>query len=217
MNDMISLFIILLSSYLAGSIPTSIIVSRITRGIDIRNHGSGNAGASNAIRVLGWKLGLIVILVDVGKGILATAVISGIRIDTLTLTPATLQILAGSLAIIGHIWTIFAGFRGGKGVATGGGMIFYLYPIAASLCLIIFIVILLAFRIVSLASIGAATALPIIIIVLKTIFGYSYPRELLIFAILASILILFTHRSNIRRLIRGEENRWERRNVKGNK
>jgi glycerol-3-phosphate acyltransferase PlsY len=182
----------------------------MTRGIDIRDHGSGNAGASNAIRVLGWKIGLIVILFDVGKGILATAMISRIRIDPMALNPATLQIMAGSLAIIGHIWTVFAGFKGGKGVATGGGMIFSLYPVAASLCLIIFIMALLTVRIVSVASISAAVSLPVIIILLKTIFNYSVPDELLVFSFLAAILILFTHRGNIRRLLKGEENRFKK-------
>ena len=207
---MVTLLVILFLSYLAGSIPTSIILSKTTRGIDIRNHGSGNAGASNAIRVLGWKIGSIVILVDVGKGILATTVISRIRIDPVILSPATLAILAGSLAIIGHIWTVFAGFKGGKGVATGGGMVFSLYPLAASLCLIIFVSVLVIFRIVSLASISAALSLPVIILMLKSFFNYPVPDELLVFSFLAAILILFTHRNNIGRLIRGEEKRFRK-------
>lgn len=202
-----SLLLILALGYLAGSIPTSIILSKITRGIDIRDHGSGNAGASNAIRVLGWKIGTIVILVDVGKGVLATLVISQIRLGQVPLSMETVQIMAGSMAILGHVWTVFAGFKGGKGVATGAGMVFSLFPVAAIICMFLFILILLTSGIVALASIGTAMGLPLVILMLKGLFQYEVPDELLVFSLMAAILILFTHRSNIRRLLRGEENR----------
>ena len=165
---MLSLIVIIVLSYLAGSIPTSIIMSRLTRGFDIRDHGSGNAGATNAIRVLGWKIGIIVIIVDVGKGVLATLLISKLRIDPIPVSYNLVQIIAGLSAVLGHIWTIFAGFKGGKGVGTAAGMLFSLYPIAGIICVIIFGVVLLVGRYVSLASMTAAISLPFSCMVLRT-------------------------------------------------
>lgn len=203
---MLSLIVIIFLSYLAGSIPTSIIMSKLTRGIDIRDHGSGNAGATNVIRVLGWKIGLPVIIVDVGKGVLATLLISQIRIDPIPISHNLAQIIAGLSAVLGHIWTIFAGFKGGKGVGTAAGMLFSLYPIAGVICLIVFGIVLLTGRYVSVSSMTAAISLPIVILILNKFFNYSISYELFCFAMLMAALIVFTHRSNIKRLIRGEEN-----------
>lgn len=204
---MLSIIVIIFLSYLAGSIPTSIIMSKLTRGIDIREHGSGNAGATNVIRVLGWKIGIVVIIVDVGKGVLATLLISKLRIDPAPISDNLVQIIAGLSAVLGHIWTIFAGFKGGKGVGTAAGMLFSLYPIAGLICLIIFGTVLLTARYVSVASMTAAISLPIVILILNKFFNYSISNELLYFAIFMAHLIVFTHRSNIKRLINGEENR----------
>lgn len=204
---MLSIIAIIILSYLAGSIPTSIIMSKLTRGIDIRDYGSGNAGATNVIRVLGWKIGIVVIIVDVGKGVLATLLISKLRIDPLPINDNLVQIIAGLSAVLGHIWTIFAGFKGGKGVGTAAGMLFSLYPIAGVICLIIFAIVLLGGRYVSIASMTAAVSLPIVILVLNKFFNYSISNELLYFAIFMAALIVFTHRSNIKRLIKGEESR----------
>lgn len=204
---MISLIAIIILSYLVGSIPTSIILSKLLRGIDIRDYGSGNAGGTNAMRVLGWKIGVVVMIIDVGKGVVATLVISTIRIDSISLQPEFIQIIAGLMAILGHIWTIFAGFRGGKGVGTGAGMLISLYPTAAFVCVLIFVITLLTARIVSLSSMTAAISLPIVLLLLKTYFHYSVSDILLYFSIFIAGLILFTHRSNIKRLIRREENR----------
>ncbi len=204
---MLSLIAILVLSYLAGSIPTSIIMSKLTRGIDIRDYGSGNAGATNAIRVLGWKIGIIVIIVDVGKGVLATLLISKLRIDPLPLSHNLVQIIAGISAVLGHIWTIFAGFKGGKGVGTAAGMLFSLYPIAGLVCLCIFAVVLLSGRYVSVASMSAAVSLPIVIVILNRFFNAQISNELFYFAIFMALLIVFTHRSNIKRLMQGNENR----------
>jgi glycerol-3-phosphate acyltransferase PlsY len=204
---MFSLIVIIFLSYLAGSIPTSIIMSKLTRGIDIRDYGSGNAGATNVIRVLGWKIGLIVIIVDVGKGVLATLLISKLRIDPIPISHNLVQIFAGLSAVLGHIWTIFAGFKGGKGVGTAAGMLFSLYPIAGIICLLVFAVVLLGGRYVSVASMTAAISLPIVILILNILLDYYISNELFYFAIFMAALIVFTHRSNIKRLIRGEENR----------
>jgi len=214
---MLSLIAIIFLSYLAGSIPTSIIMSKLTRGIDIRDYGSGNAGATNVIRVLGWKIGIIVIIVDVGKGILATLLISKLRIDLVPISHNLVQIIAGLSAVLGHIWTIFAGFKGGKGVGTAAGMLFSLYPVAGVICLIIFAVVLLGGRYVSVASMTAAISLPIVILILNKYFNYSISNELFYFAIFMAFLIVFTHRSNIKRLIRGEESRIKKISFKKSK
>lgn len=214
---MLSIIVIIILSYLAGSIPTSIIMSKLTRGIDIREHGSGNAGATNAIRVLGWKIGIIVIIVDVGKGVLATLLISQLRIDSVPLSHNLVQIIAGLSAVLGHIWTIFAGFKGGKGVGTAAGMLFSLYPIAGIICLIIFAVVFLCGRYVSVASMTAAISLPIVILILNKFFDHSISKELLYFAIFMAHLIVLTHRSNIKRLIKGEESRIKKISLKRTK
>lgn len=200
-------------SYLAGSIPTSIILSKLLRGIDIRDHGSGNAGGTNTIRILGWKIGIAVIMVDVGKGVLATLLVSRLRIDAVPLSPDMLQIIAGSCAIIGHIWTVFAGFRGGKGVATGAGMLFSLYPVAGLICLVIFACLLLPVRIVSVSSMVTAISLPIVILVMNRFMEYTISNELLYFSIFAAALIVYTHRSNIKRLLKGEEKPFKSRDA----
>lgn len=202
---MLSLISIIILSYLAGSIPTSIILSKLLRGIDIRDYGSGNAGGTNTIRILGWKIGTAVIIVDVGKGVLATLLVSQLRIDPVFLTPDMLQIIAGSCAIIGHIWTVFAGFKGGKGVATGAGMLFSLYPVAGLICLVIFAALILLVRIVSVSSMVTAVSLPIVILIMNKFTKYSISNELLFFSIFAAALIVYTHRGNIKRLLKGEE------------
>ncbi|MDZ7334617.1 MAG: glycerol-3-phosphate 1-O-acyltransferase PlsY [candidate division KSB1 bacterium] len=214
---MLSIIVIIVLSYLAGSIPTSIIMSKLTRGIDIRNYGSGNAGATNAIRVLGWKVGIVVILVDVGKGVLATLLISKLRIDPIPFSHNLIQIIAGISAVLGHIWTIFAGFKGGKGVGTAAGMLFSLYPIAGLVCLVIFAVVLLSGRYVSVASMTAAISLPFVIIILNKFFNTQISNELFYFAIFMALLIVFTHRSNIKRLMEGRENRIKKISFRGAK
>ena len=206
---MLSMITIIVLSYLAGSIPTSIICSKLFKGIDLRDYGSGNAGGTNAIRVLGWKIGVFVMLVDVGKGVLATLLISQIRIDPVTLTTNIVQIIAGMSAIFGHIWTIFAGFKGGKGVGTAAGMLFSLYPVAGLVCVAVFALVFFATRYVSLSSMSAAVAFPIIVLLFKNWRGYS--GELIYFAVFIAALIVFTHRSNIKRLLKGEENKARRK------
>ena len=212
---MISLIIIILLSYLAGSIPTSIILSKLLRGIDIRDYGSGNAGGTNAMRVLGWKIGSVVMLIDVAKGVVATLLISSIRVDYVSVQlTEVVQIIAGIMAVFGHIWTVFAGFRGGKGVGTAAGMLIALYPLAALICVIIFITTLLIGRIVSVSSMTAAISLPIVLMILHTYFQHATSNLLLYFSIFIAVLIVFTHRSNIQRLIKGEENRVQFRKAK---
>lgn len=207
---MASLILIVILSYLAGSIPTSIILSKLLRGIDIRDYGSGNAGGTNTIRILGWKIGTAVIVVDIGKGVLAALLISRLRIDPVILSPDLIKIIAGSSAVLGHIWTIFAGFKGGKGIATGAGMVFSLYPAAGIFCLIIFAAVLFFSRIVSLSSLTAAISFPIILLAMNKFMEYTISKELLYFAVFIALIVVYAHRSNIKRLLKGEEKRFKR-------
>lgn len=207
---MFSLLLIIFLSYLAGSIPTSIIVSKLFFKFDIRERGSCNAGGTNAFRVMGWKAGLFVMLVDFGKGALATYLISQIRIDIISTPIVYIQIIAGISAVLGHIWTVFARFRGGKGVGTAAGMLLVLYPISLMICLVIFFTILIITRYVSVSSMSAAIALPIVLFILNVVFERPFSPPLFIFAVTLAILIVYTHRSNIQRLLQGSENRMKK-------
>lgn len=217
---MLTVILILLLSYLIGSIPTAIIVSRLVAGIDIRNYGSGNAGGTNVFRVLGWKYGILVMLFDAFKGVVAVVFIA--RLFFLTEMPfenptpfddfTFIQLLAGICAVIGHVFTVFAGFRGGKGMATAVGMAASLMTVDVLIAAGIFLLMLIKFRYVSLGSISAAIALPIILFIRENLFHVhiqGYPT-LIAFSIFIAIFITYTHRSNIKRLIEGTENRIKR-------
>lgn len=215
----VHLSMIVAASYLVGSFPTSIIVGRVFFHKDIRRLGSGNAGGTNTFRAFGWKAGVPVILFDVGKGILATLVLSRIPMFAVpgasgagpALLPSDATMLvAGASAVAGHIWTVFAGFKGGKGVGTAAGMIVSLYPLALGIAALEFALILLATGIVSVGSVVAAISLPVIIVILAATGVQSVSPLLLGFAIVAALLIVYTHRSNLGRIIHGEENRFEK-------
>src|SRR5947207_2231593 len=174
---MLPLTAIIVLSYLVGSIPTSIIFSRAIRGIDIRNHGSGNAGGTNVFRVLGWQAGTAVILIDIVKGYVATMVVTKLMYGALPFNNATpfeditvLRVIAGSAAILGHIWTAFGGFRGGKGIATASGALLGLATIEVLMAIGVFAIVFLLSRYVSLGSISAAIALPLAMLARHNIF-----------------------------------------------
>jgi len=208
---MVSVLIIMVCSYLVGSFPTSIIVARMLKGIDIREYGSGNAGGTNAFRVLGWQAGLVVSLVDVAKGTLATVLISRLRLGALPFdNPTLIMILAGLCAILGHTFTIFAGFRGGKGVAAGAGMIIGLYPLVFVICLVTFALVLFSTGIVSVSSITAAITLPAALFILDFTGLLAIDDTLKVFGLLIPLFIIYTHRENIRRLLKGEERGFEK-------
>ena len=164
----LELFLLLFASYITGSTPTSIIAGKVIKGIDIREHGSGNAGSTNVFRVLGWKPALIVVIIDVFKGwlpaaVYATSFFQGQPIqDT-----GVVQILCGFAAVLGHTYTIFAGFKGGKGVGTLGGMLLALFPIAVPLCLVVFAIVLVLTGYVSVSSMIASIALPVFLFILS--------------------------------------------------
>lgn len=213
---MLPISIIAVLSYLLGSVPTSIIVAKKFRGIDIRQFGSGNAGGTNVIRVLGWKAGAFVILMDMAKGLVSTMLVARMMFGTFPFENATpfddftlVQIIAGCSAILGHVWTVFAGFRGGKGIATAGGMLIGIAPIEVAVSFGVFALVFLFTHYVSLGSLSAAVAFPLTMYFREHVFqvdieGY---QTLIFFSIGISLLIIFTHRTNISRLLKGTENR----------
>ena len=212
---MINLAIVVLLSYIIGSIPTSIILSKLLHGFDIRTKGSGNAGGTNVFRVLGWKSGVFVMAVDMGKGAIATALISRLFWDPslpfYNRTPfddfTVIQMICGGMAIVGHIWTVFAGFKGGKGIATGAGMLIGMAPTEFAISIGVFLLVFWAYKYVSLGSIAGAVAFPLSLFVRHNIFGdeiHSY-KTLIVFSLSVAILLVYSHRQNIKRLIEGTE------------
>lgn len=193
-------------AYFLGSIPTSIWVGRIFYNIDIRDHGSGNAGATNTFRVMGAKAGFFVFFVDGLKGYAAVRLLylTGFYIPE-TGFFINFQLVLGMAAMIGHIFPIFANFRGGKGVATLAGVVLALHPLATLFALGVFMVTLLLTKYVSLSSMIAAFSFPFILI-----FAFSFTTpSLIIFSMVISVLLLFTHQKNIERLLKGEEKRFK--------
>ena len=191
-------------AYILGGVPTSYIAGRLLRGIDIRQHGSGNVGATNALRVLGPGIGVPVMLADIGKGL--AAVLLG-RLLLADVPHATYWLLAvGVAAILGHIFTPFLNFKGGKGVATSAGVFAGLTPIPLGIALGVFIVVVALSRYVSLGSILAASALFIAELVRNITGGWTEPHLLAMTLLIASLIII-KHKANIQRLMRGNENR----------
>jgi glycerol-3-phosphate acyltransferase PlsY len=217
---MINLAIVVVLSYILGSLPTAVLFSKWKHGFDIRTKGSGNAGGTNVFRVLGWKSGILVMAIDFAKGFVATVLIARLFWDpTLPFYNRTpfddftiIQMICGGAAIIGHIWTAFAGFRGGKGIATGAGMLLGVTPVEFGISAAVFFIVFMAYKYVSLGSISAAVAFPATLFIRFNIFGdeiHSY-KTLIIFSLGVALLLIYSHRANIRRLIEGTENRISR-------
>jgi glycerol-3-phosphate acyltransferase PlsY len=224
-----------LLAFLVGSIPFGLLIAR-SKGVDIRAHGSGNIGATNVLRTIGKKYGIACLVLDLLKGFVPTLLsISLVRFtgsDSPMVIPAvaawgvelpadqqwlaqTIHVATGLAAILGHNYSPFAGFRGGKGIATTGGVLIALMPAAVVILLLVWVILFFTTRYVSVASMGAAIALPVL-----TIFGSWYHgkladgtwnRPLLIFAVFAALLAVWRHRSNIRNLIAGTEHRFARK------
>ena len=200
-----SLAVLLALSYLLGAFPSSIVYGKMFRGIDIRKHGSGNAGGTNAWRVLGWQIGLPVMLTDVVKGALASVLVARIPLGPLPFEFNTVALLCGLAAIVGHVFPIYVGFRGGKGVGTAAGMLVVNAPVPVACALGVFALMLFLFGKVSLGSILAGICLPVSVFLIDRFTAIDYPALLLALTIGLALFILTTHRSNIRRLIKGEE------------
>jgi len=201
----VSLAVLLVLSYLVGAFPSSVVYGKLFRGTDIRKRGSGNAGGTNAWRVLGWQIGLPVMLTDVAKGAIASVFIARIPLGSLPFEFGTIALLCGIAAVFGHVFPIYIGFRGGKGVATGAGMLVVNAPIPVACALGVFALMLFLFGKVSLGSISAAISMPISVFLIDRFTSIDYPILLLALAIALALFILYTHRSNIRRLVKGEE------------
>ncbi|MFN8246073.1 MAG: glycerol-3-phosphate 1-O-acyltransferase PlsY [Ferruginibacter sp.] len=196
--------ILIILAYLIGSIPTALIISRRFFGIDIRDYGSGNMGATNTFRVLGSRYGTIVMSIDILKGVLAVALYNFIPYYLHNeLERTNFMIGLGMAAVIGHIFPIFANFKGGKGVATLFGMILALQPVVAVSCVGVFLFVLYLTRYVSLSSILGAIMLPVSVLWIWNEHELMYR----IFALLVACLVIFTHQKNISRLIKGAESR----------
>ena len=202
------LIIAVLTAYLLGSIPTSVWAGKIIHGIDVREHGSGNAGATNVIRVLGWKTGVPVLLTDIAKGSVAALLPLFFNLAP-SESPAltNLQLVTGVVAITGHMFPVFAGFRGGKGVATAAGVVVALHPAVSLICLGIFALVFVITGIVSVSSMTAGIAFPVVLLVF-----FDTPSLIFkIFSVIIAISLLIAHRKNINRVIKGEEQRLFRK------
>jgi len=193
---------VLILAYFLGSIPTSIWIGRSFYGIDIRQHGSGNAGSTNAMRILGWKAGLIVLIVDMFKGWLAVNLIHLTQFYIPeTGSYITFQLMLSVAAILGHIFPVYVGFKGGKGVATLFGLVLAINPEPTLICTGIFVVTLLLSKYVSLSSMTAGFTFPFIVIFVFK----ETTMSLVIFSLIIAVLLLFTHQKNIERLLAHKE------------
>jgi len=193
------LILVLIFSYLLGAIPNGYIFGKIFTKKDIRKHGSGNVGATNVARVAGYKVGVIVALLDIAKGFLAVLIAKSLLLPD----NAFIFIFAAAiLAIIGHNWSVFLSFNGGKGVATSVGILLNLFPLSLLVFFVVWVIMIFTTKIVSTGSLLGAVSIPISIIIF-----YSTESSYITFGILIGLLIIFSHRSNIKRLINGNENK----------
>jgi glycerol-3-phosphate acyltransferase PlsY len=204
---------LLLISYLLGSIPTAVWIGKYFFQTDVREHGSGNAGATNTIRILGKKAGVPVLLIDVLKGWIS------VMLAIWFLSPGdspvlfeNFRVLCGTAAVLGHVFPVFAGFRGGKGVATLLGVAIGMQPVAALCCIGLFLMVLILTKYVSLGSILASVFYGIFLLVIDRV----HHDATIIFALMIPILVIITHTQNIRRLLEGNENRTYINNRKRN-
>jgi len=213
---MLSILVVVLLSYLIGAIPSSLWVGKYYFKIDIREHGSGNAGATNTFRILGWKAGTLVLLFDFGKGLLCTTVISQLA-WSIGAGPAVLYsgwepdamilIFAGVAAVIGHMFPVYSKFIGGKGAATACGMLYGIEPVSISISLSIFLIVMFSTRYVSLGSIVSTLFYPFSQLILRYGFNWDIDGSIILFSSALSLAIVIKHKGNIKRLLDGTENR----------
>lgn len=196
----------LIIAYLLGSIPTSVWIGKWFFNLDVRTQGSGNAGATNTIRVLGLKAGIPVLLFDVFKAWLAVHVSTWLTNPAFSTNQEVIYwIILGGLAVLGHVYPVFAGFRGGKGVATLVGVVIALYPASFLVILIFFTLVMFFTRIVSVSSISSSVVFPFV-----AIFMFDEKRlPLVILAVAIALFVPYTHRENIKRLISGTEKKFD--------
>lgn len=213
---MLSVITVFIICYLIGAIPSSLWTGKLFFGVDIRDHGSGNAGATNTFRILGWKAGTGVLLFDFGKGLLCTTLVyrlaynigsgpvsfySGWEVEPMLL------IISGMGAVIGHMFPIYARFSGGKGAATACGMLYGIEPVSISISLALFLIVMFSTRYVSLGSITAAIVYPFSQLILRYGFNWEIDGSIILFSSAIALGIVIKHKGNIKRLIQGNENR----------
>jgi len=193
----------LVLAYGIGSIPPGYIIGKVFRGIDLREHGSGNIGATNTLRVLGKPAGITALILDVAKGLVAVTALAEMAVSGRSpLTPPMMKVLLGIAAIAGHNWTAFLKFKGGKGVATSAGVFLGIAWLPVLIAAAVFAVVVFSTRIVSVASMSAAIVLPVAMVLCGS------EREFVWFGIVAAGLVLVRHSSNIKRLLQGKEHRF---------
>ena len=196
-------FVLLALAYGAGATPTSFWLGKFGYGVDLRTEGSGNLGGTNAFRVLGWKAALPVMLVDIGKGWLPVWYFPQIQPAT---SPSAWALAYGGAAVLGHVFSFWVGFKGGKGIATSGGVLLGLAPVAVAVCLGVWLGVVSVTRIVSVASLSAALTLPVAVYLLPGQHGGAMVG----FSGALSVFVVWAHRSNIKRLLRGEESSFRK-------
>lgn len=216
---MLNLIGLIVLSYLIGSIPSALIIGKVFKKIDIRKFGSGNLGSTNAFRVLGVPLGILVQMMDISKGLIAVLCVTNFFYSNLPFTNYTpfedmtvLKIIAGISAVLGHTFSVFVNFKGGKGINTALGMLISLAPVEVGVSVGFFILTLLSSGYVSLGSIVASFFFPVTMFIRENIFKveiYGYDT-LIFFSIGISLLLIYNHRANIKRLLYGNENRFEK-------
>ena len=213
---MLSLISVIAISYFVGAIPSSLWTGKLFFKIDIREHGSGNAGATNTFRILGWKAGSAVLLFDFAKGLFCTTVVanlawqigsgpvalySGWEVESM------LVILCGVFAVVGHMFPVYANFDGGKGAATACGMLYGIEPISISISLLIFIIVMVTTRYVSMGSIAGSASYPVTQFIMRYALGWDIDGSIILFSTILAAGIIIKHKGNIRRLINGTENK----------
>ena len=200
MDLIVKIMLVAVPSYLLGAVPSSYIMGRLVRGIDLRQHGSGNLGAANAFRVLGTRAALPVLLFDIGKGFVAVRYLAGLGGPGFGFA-----LLATFMVVLGHNYSVFVGFSGGKGVGTTFGAFLALAPHAIIMCLTLWLILLLTTRIVSVASIVGAIFLPFAALVSNRMFDTDVHYSIIVLSAIVAGLVVYKHRSNIARLRSGCE------------
>ena len=200
-------YITFLLAYLLGSIPTAIWLSKLLYKKDIRNYGSGNAGSTNMYRVFGFTAGFITQIVDIAKGFVATNLPIWLWNEISPKYKTYILLAHGIIAVIGHVYPIFAKFKGGKGINTLFGTMLAIEPIASLVGVLVFIIVLLISKYVSLSSMSAVFSFPVYLLISHYFFGKPLDKVMLVVGILLWIGVMYTHRTNIKRLIQGTENK----------
>ncbi|MHB8259240.1 MAG: glycerol-3-phosphate 1-O-acyltransferase PlsY [Bacteroidia bacterium] len=193
--------ILILAAYLVGSIPSALWIGKLFYKIDVREFGSGNAGATNVFRILGKRAGITVLIMDISKGIAVVCLAHFSDFASRSTPLINYQIALGMAAVLGHIFPVLAGFRGGKGVATLLGVAMAIQPMGASIALAVFLLVLIVFRYVSLASMCAGISFPFIVLVVLQ----NSPTSLILFSFMVAALLIITHKDNIQRLLKKQE------------